>query len=243
MFNKMVCEHLHGEVNSRSGRLSPKERNFIGVGFTISAMMIMDYKAVLRAKTGMVSMLRAAVKRTSQEEILEVFLQIAHECGWSAALNALLVAKEVFNWEQLKKGISASAEPEISDSEKFKMGQRILQQLEGGKVTSDFTEELFPDFWKITVGHVFGNIWSRPGLSLRDRIIISLTANIALKFNYGLERSMRWALNNDISREAVLEVIMHVAHFRGWPAGINAIRVAKEVFSSKESPQKAVGSP
>ena len=45
---------------------------------------------------------------------------------------------------------------------------------------------------------------------------------------------MRWALNNGISKEEILEVALHVAHYGGWPCGINAMEVAKQVFEEKE---------
>ena len=45
---------------------------------------------------------------------------------------------------------------------------------------------------------------------------------------------MSYALNIGISKEEILEMFTHVAHYAGWPTGVNASRVAKEVFSSKQ---------
>ncbi len=121
----------------------------------------------------------------------------------------------------------------MDGSEGIKKGQEVLQQLYGqpGQVVGGKEmEEISPDFWKVTQEHLFGAIWSRPALGLRERIMITLVACILSRFNPGLERTLRWALNNGISREEILEIIMQVALFGGWPAGLNAIGVAKDIL-------------
>lgn len=122
-------------------------------------------------------------------------------------------------------------------------GREVLQRLGAGKrpgAASETSGEMFfddaenrrefPDFWKVTQEHIFGEIWSRPGLALRDRSIITMVALIVLAKPDELKGHMGYALNIGISKEEILEMIMHVAHYAGWPAGVNALRVAKEVF-------------
>ena len=230
--SKMVFGHLFSEVQSRPG-LALRERSMINI--TSNSIVVMDYQTVLRTKVGLaVSTLGAINNGVSREEILEIIMHIAHLCGWIVATNALIVVKQIFAWEQLEEK-PVGNDMAISDSERFEQGKKLLQQLEGSEVESEFAEEVFPEFWEMTLGHLFGNIWSRPALALRHRLIVSLTANIALKFTYGIERNIRWALNNGITGEEILEIIMIVAHYRGWPTGINAVHVAKEVFSSQTS--------
>ncbi len=237
--NKMITEHLFGDVWYRPG-LAQQEKTVLLI--TVSSTVVFDYDAVLRSRAGLVNNLEGALHQgISREEILEIIMEIAHYSGWPAAYNALLVAKDVFASTNVGKGKMAGdtqkdgKKKTLSDTEKYEKGKKILQQqLQGGKGANDFTEELFPDFWKMTMEHLFGEVWSRPGLSLRKRIIISLAANMTLKFNFGLEESMRWALHNGFSREEILDAIIEVAHLRGWPAGINAILVAKAVFASRD---------
>jgi 4-carboxymuconolactone decarboxylase len=95
-------------------------------------------------------------------------------------------------------------------------------------------EEMFPEFWRMTQEHLFGEVWSRPGLALRDRSLITMAALMVLGRSEELKGHMGYALNIGISREEVLEMAMHLAHYAGWPVGVGALRVAKEVFSSRE---------
>jgi len=137
-------------------------------------------------------------------------------------------------------------ERDISDAERRERGRSILRKLEGDRGQDELMslmEEVFPDFLKITEERLFGDIWSRPGLSVRDRCMITLA--LIVEKRYGdekyielhdklLKTHMRYALNSGMSREEILEVILHVANYTCWGAGYQAIRAAKEVFSSKE---------
>ncbi len=235
---KMHMEHFFGELMSRPG-LALRDRALINLA--INTIIAIDYKTQLNAKAWLRSNIHSAINNgISKEEILETFMHLAHYAGWPAAINALLVAKAVFAPEHLKEKKNTpkrlNEDQPISISERTKKGKDLLQQLNGCEVQGEFMEELFPEFWEMTIGHLFGEVWSRPGLALRDRIIVSMVAHMALRFNFGLEKSMRWALNNGISREEILEMIMHVAHFRGWPFGMNALMVARSVFPSKKQP-------
>ena len=131
----------------------------------------------------------------------------------------------------------------MTDSESRAKGRDILQRLGAAKqpgaaneASGDMFFDLaenrrdFPDFWKMTREHIFGEIWSRPGLALRDRSMITMVALTVLDKPEELKGHMGYALNIGISKEEILEMIMHVAHYAGWPAGVNALRVAQEVF-------------
>lgn len=125
----------------------------------------------------------------------------------------------------------------MSDSERLEKGQRMMQQLEGGAAKSEVSrmmEEMFPDFWTMTQEHLYGDIWSGSVLSLRDRIIATLAVLIVLVCSEELKVHMRYALNNGISREEILEIINHVKHYGGWPTGVNALFAAKDVFPPRE---------
>ncbi|MDO8690620.1 MAG: carboxymuconolactone decarboxylase family protein [Dehalococcoidia bacterium] len=124
----------------------------------------------------------------------------------------------------------------MTDSERLQKGQEILQKLRGGASgtgSATATEEVFPEFWKMTQEHLFGEVWSRPGLALRDRSMISMTTLTVLGRMEELKMHMGYALNLGIPREEILEMLMHVAHYAGWPAAVSALRVAKEVFASR----------
>ena len=124
----------------------------------------------------------------------------------------------------------------MADSERLKKGQEMLSKLRGGASgagSATGTSDVFPDFWEMTQEHLFGEVWSRPGLALRDRSIVSMTTLIVLGRMEELKMHIGYALNLGISREEILEMMMHIAHYAGWPAAVSALRVAKEVFASR----------
>src|SRR3990172_9022108 len=99
----------------------------------------------------------------------------------------------------------------MTNPDRLQKGQAILQQLRGGASRSvSVTEEVFPEFWKMTVEHVFGEVWSRPGLELRDRSLITVAVLTALARTEELRIHMGNALNIGISQQEILEMIMHV---------------------------------
>ena len=79
-----------------------------------------------------------------------------------------------------------------------------------------------------------GSIMSNPKLTTRERIMITLAALVTNKFMDKAKGYIRWALDNGLSREEILEVIIQLTPFAGWPTGVEAIRAAKEAFSSEE---------
>jgi 4-carboxymuconolactone decarboxylase len=125
----------------------------------------------------------------------------------------------------------------MSSSDSLKEGKRILQILRGGETKDEFldrVENLCPDWARMTQGHLFGEVWSRPGLSLRERSMITIAVLVIHGHNdLGLKVQMEFALNLGISREEIFEIIMHATHYGGWPCGANAMRLAMEVFSTK----------
>jgi 4-carboxymuconolactone decarboxylase len=74
---------------------------------------------------------------------------------------------------------------------------------------------------ELGVNHLFANVWSRPGLSIRDRRLMTLALLAAQGRESQLKDHIRGArLGEDpLSREEILEVMVHVAHYAGWAAG------------------------
>jgi 4-carboxymuconolactone decarboxylase len=96
--------------------------------------------------------------------------------------------------------------------------------------------------YEISVGHLFGDIWARPGLSLRDRQLVTLAANIALARATGNYSHYRSAQHIGITKQEICEVILQVGHYAGWPTLSNAVRqftaVLKEDAANKKSKKK-----
>ena len=74
-------------------------------------------------------------------------------------------------------------------------------------------------------------LWKRPGLSQRDRSIVTLAALIARNQTIEMPYYMNLALDNGAKPREISEMITHLAFYSGWPTAVNAVTVAKEVFS------------
>ncbi|MBS1789212.1 MAG: carboxymuconolactone decarboxylase family protein [Acidobacteria bacterium] len=88
-----------------------------------------------------------------------------------------------------------------------------------------------PKLVELTDDVLFGDVWEREGLSKRDRSLITVTALIALNRTEQLRFHLGKAVENGLTREELVEVITHLAFYSGWPNAMNAILLAKELFS------------
>jgi len=120
---------------------------------------------------------------------------------------------------------------------RMKRGKKLLKQMGREGLLQD-QKETCPDLYKLSLGHLFGDIWTRPHLSLRDRQLITLAANIALGRPTGNHSHYHSALHIGISKEEILEVIIHVGHYSGWPTMGLALRQFNKVLEVEAARKK-----
>ena len=82
---------------------------------------------------------------------------------------------------------------------------------------------------------LYGDVWERPGLSKRDRSLVTVAALIAMGRSDQLPGHLERALGNGVTKEEIGEVITHLAFYAGWPAAMTAGRVARTVFDGAKS--------
>jgi 4-carboxymuconolactone decarboxylase len=80
---------------------------------------------------------------------------------------------------------------------------------------------------------LFGDVWERTELSKRDRSLITVAMLIALYRTDELRGHLARALDNGVTADELREVILQGAFYSGWPTGVNAARVAGEVFAAR----------
>ena len=97
------------------------------------------------------------------------------------------------------------------------------------KMIGDFA----PKLAALTDDVLFGDIWERPGLSKRDRSLVTVAALIALNRAEQLPFHLRRAVRNGITKDELIEVITHVAFYAGWPCAMSAVMIAKNVFAEQ----------
>jgi 4-carboxymuconolactone decarboxylase len=90
--------------------------------------------------------------------------------------------------------------------------------------------DIAPALADYTDNVLFGDVWERPGLSPRDRSLITVASLIALYRTNELPFHLRKALDNGISRDELIEVITHLAFYSGWPTASSAVSIARRVF-------------
>jgi 4-carboxymuconolactone decarboxylase len=107
-------------------------------------------------------------------------------------------------------------------------GLDILKTLFGGEPTPSVTSA---DMMQLSTSHLFGEVWSRPGLSLRDRELITISVIAALGRERQLRLHIQGALNAGLTKDEIVEAFMHLAYYAGYPAGFTALAIANEVFA------------
>jgi len=98
------------------------------------------------------------------------------------------------------------------------------------RTTRDLIGDIAPKFADLTEDVLFGDIWDRPGLSKRDRSLITVASLVALNRTEQLPYHLGRALENGITKEELIESITHLAFYSGWPTAMSAVLLAKRVF-------------
>ncbi|RZL01074.1 MAG: carboxymuconolactone decarboxylase family protein [Rubrivivax sp.] len=117
--------------------------------------------------------------------------------------------------------------------DRYQRGLEKLREIDGqaGERVIDSLADIAPDFARYLIEFPFGDIYSRPGLDLRSREIAVVAALTALGNAVPqLKVHLHAALNVGVTREEIVEVIMQMAVYAGFPSALNGLAAAREVF-------------
>ncbi|MEL6286126.1 MAG: carboxymuconolactone decarboxylase family protein [Pseudomonadota bacterium] len=106
-------------------------------------------------------------------------------------------------------------------------GRALAERLFGGIPPNS---AMPPEFQKMTLEHLFGGVWQDERLTLQQRSMITCTALVAMNREAEQRVHFTGAKNLGIPRSQIEAMITHVAHYAGWPSGVSAFRVLKEVW-------------
>jgi 4-carboxymuconolactone decarboxylase len=126
-----------------------------------------------------------------------------------------------------------SSETPIPD-DRYSRGLAALDAIdgEGGRKVVDSLADIAPDFARYLIEFPFGDIYSRSGLDLRSREIATIAALAALgNATPQLKVHIQAGLNVGLSREEIIEILMQMAVYAGFPAALNGLFAAREVFA------------
>jgi 4-carboxymuconolactone decarboxylase len=123
---------------------------------------------------------------------------------------------------------------DMNTAERSARGAELLVKMLGAdqaEKTRAAWRAICPEFESYVVEFLAGEIWSRPPLDLRARSLVTIAALAALGRSRGLELNLRMALNNGVSRQEIVETLLHIAPYAGFPAAWEGLALAHEVFS------------
>jgi 4-carboxymuconolactone decarboxylase len=90
-----------------------------------------------------------------------------------------------------------------------------------------------PALDKYTQDRLLGDVWKRPGLSRRDRSVVTLAALIGRNQTLALSDHLKLALDHGVKPTEISEIITHLAFYSGWANAMAAVGVTKEVFAER----------
>ncbi len=124
----------------------------------------------------------------------------------------------------------------METNDRYKRGWEKLKEVDGeaGERVIENLKDIAPDFARLLIEFPFGDIYSRPGLDLKFREIAVVAALTALgNAAPQLKVHIHGALNVGCTEQEVVEIIMQMAVYAGFPAALNGLFAAKEVFAER----------
>ena len=221
-----------GEIWAREG-LSRRDRSLV----VISMLTALGRETELRAHVG-----GGLNHGLGMHEIDEIFVQLSAYCGMPFALGAAGIANAVF---AERDGADARKTPPAplelkSPEERRADGLGLLKTLLGQPeldlaLTEQQIQQSQGDMGNLVMDFAFGDVWTRPQLSRRDRSLVVVSALTALNLKHELEIHLQGALNHGVTREEIEEMLITAVLYGGFPRAIDGMIVARQVFERNDA--------
>ncbi len=218
---RLTTEVTFGAVWSRPG-LGLHDRMVC----TLSVLSVLQHLPQLR--TYLNSALNIGMEPRALQEIC---IQCALYAGFPTMVNALGVAREVFEARNIV--VPNTPVPEDSLEELDAKGRAMMQTLHGERSQSGYaspTNTVTAALYPVAIQYGYGAIWHRPDLDQRARIICALASFTALNLVMQLEKFLPAALNLGLKKAEVIEVLVQTAPYSGFPKALNALAMAETVL-------------
>lgn len=197
--------------------LSPRDRGIV----TVAAL-------IARNQTiGMLHYFNLALDHgVKPGELSEIITHLAFYSGWSNALSAVAILKDIFDQRGIGPDQLPPASPELLPIDEAAEADRAARvQQDVGPVA--------PGLVQYTSDLLFHDLWLRPALAPRDRSLVTVSALIASGQVAQVPYHLNRAMNNGLTRAQAAEVLAHLAFYAGWPNVMSAIPVVKGVFEKR----------
>jgi 4-carboxymuconolactone decarboxylase len=198
-------------------QLSGRDRSVV----TVAALIAGSNAVELPAQLG-----RALDNGVTPAELSEMITHLAFYSGWSNAVSAVTVTKDVFEERGIGPDQLPPADPELLPLDQATEAQRAANNEQNFGTVA-------PGVLQYTTDVLFRDLWLRPGLAPRDRSLVTVSALVAsgqvAQITYHLNRAME----NGLTQEQASEALTQLAFYTGWPKVFSALPVVKDVFGSR----------
>jgi 4-carboxymuconolactone decarboxylase len=124
-----------------------------------------------------------------------------------------------------------------AQGDRYRRGRKVLAKIHGKRGTDaiDSMADVAPDLCRFVYEFPFGDIYSRPGLDLKSRQLVTISALAALgTAGPQLKSHIHGSLNVGLTREEIVEALTQLAVYAGFPAALNALKIARDVFRERD---------
>ena len=217
----LIAEVVHGGIWGRPN-LALADRALC----SLAALSVLQYLAPLK------TMVAAALGLgLTPRNVAEVFVQVGLYAGFATTETSAAVAQEVF----LARGLSLPPEPlrtEMDETLDAK-GREIMAHLHGERAQDGYADPANPitgELYPVAIRYGYGELWSRPGLDRRQRMLCALAAFTVMGLQSQLRKFATSALNVGLAREEVIEAVIQTAPYGGFPRALNGLAILSDVF-------------
>jgi 4-carboxymuconolactone decarboxylase len=159
-------------------------------------------------------------------ELSEIITHLAFYAGWSNALSAVAITKDIFEQRGVGQDRLPPESPELlplNEAAEAERASRVQQDI--GHVA--------PGVVQYTTDLLFRELWLRPALAPRDRSLVTVSALIASGQAAQITFHLNRAMDNGLTKAEASEVLAHLAFYSGWPNVFSALPVVKAVFEKR----------
>lgn len=125
-----------------------------------------------------------------------------------------------------------------SDTQAFQDGLATRRQVMGDEFVDRALDRTFgtesEELQRFVTEHVWNAVWNRPGLGRRDRSLLNIGILTALRADEELAGHVRGGLNNGLTREEIVEAVIHTAGYCGAPTALSAMRTVQQILDQTE---------
>jgi 4-carboxymuconolactone decarboxylase len=200
-------------------QLSRRDRSLVTVVILIARNQTLDLPHYINL---------ALDSGVTPRELSETITHLAFYAGWSNAMAAVAVTKDIFAQRRIGPDQLPAASPQLLPLNEQAEATRVasVQRLLGTAA---------PGLDQYTTDPLFKDVWLRPDLSPRDRSLVTITSLMANGQVAQLAGHLNRALDNGLTQEQAGEVVTQIAFYAGWPNAFSAGPVVADVFKGRSN--------